>query len=150
MSGRYLTPIPGRIFATFVAATTLAAWQAAPAFASSNVPPPCDDAKSTALEIPDNQLHATSVSHELDARSTASDRADESKGPASPTRYLTPEAEATLREFFEDAPEAVDEPPAGKDPVSDSKTLPAIKARVPGISEGDLARYKRHMYRRDI
>lgn len=150
MSGRYLTLTPGRIFAIFVAATALASWQAAPAFASSNVPPPCDDAKSTALEIPDNQLHATSVSHELDARSTASDREDESKGPASPERYLTPEAEAALREFIEDAPKAVDQPPAGTDPVSDNKKLPAIKARVPGISEGDLARYKRHMYRRDI
>lgn len=149
MSGRYVTPIPGRIFA-IVAATWLASWHVAPAFASSTARATCDEPQSASIEIPADRLHATNVSHEPDARSAAAELADQTDESLASSRYPAPEAEAAMRQVFEDGSEAVSEPPPDEAFVEDDGTRPAIKARVPGVSEGDLARYKRHMYRRDI
>ncbi len=63
-----------------------------------------------------------------------------------PTRSLAPKVEAELRKAFKK--------PATSLADSDGKPLgtqrPAITTRVPGISDEQLARYKRQMYRKDI
>lgn len=146
MSGRYVTPMPGRILAFCAAAAALASWHAGPAHASSSVAASCAEAECAPLEIPASQLHASSASHEADSKNVATEQTEDALPD---TRYLPLEAEAALRQVFEDSPEAGAEPGVD-DPVEEGEKQPAIKARVPGVSEGDLARYKRHMYRRDI
>lgn len=63
-----------------------------------------------------------------------------------PIHSLAPKVEAALRKVFEK--------PATSLADSDAKPLgtqrPAITTRVPGISDEQLARYKRQMYRKDI
>lgn len=63
----------------------------------------------------------------------------------SPGHSRAPRVEALLRKVFK-------EPAARLDEINDSFNTkrPAMTTRVPGISDGQLARYKRHMYRKDI
>lgn len=63
----------------------------------------------------------------------------------SPSHSLTPRIEAVLRKVFK-------EPAARLDDIDESVSLkrPAMTTRVPGISDDQLARYKRQMYRKDI
>lgn len=146
---RYLTPGAGRMFVICATASTLASWHITPAFASSTAPATGKAPKSVSREIPTDQLHPTTVLQELDATRLAPDRANEEDETLSSARYLAPEAEA-LRQVLEDDLEAAAEPPSDDDSAEDGEKRPAIKASVPGVSEGDLARYKRHMFRRDI
>lgn len=63
----------------------------------------------------------------------------------SPSHSLAPRVEAALRKIFKD-------PAARLDDIDDSVGLkrPAMTTRVPGISDDQLIRYKRRMYRKDI
>lgn len=64
----------------------------------------------------------------------------------SPARSLAPIVEAAPSDVSD---EASTEPLAeGDKPVSDK--LPTVTARLPGVSDERLARYKRQMYRTDI
>lgn len=64
----------------------------------------------------------------------------------SPSHSLAPRVEAALRKVFKEPAtslaESDDKPPGSK--------RPTITTRVPGISDEQLARYKRQMYRKDI
>lgn len=150
MAGRYLTPISGRFFGACTAAWLLASLPGSQALASSNVPPSCDDEASIALEIPASQLHVSDINREFEAKNAAGQRSEEDESLVSPARFFTPEAKATLQQAFDKGTETVVEPTPDKEPVVESDEQPTIKARVPGVSDGELARYKRHMYRRDI
>jgi len=63
----------------------------------------------------------------------------------SPSHSLAPRVEAALRKVFK-------EPAARLDDIDESVSSkrPAMTTRVPGISDDQLARYKRQMYRKDI
>ena len=63
----------------------------------------------------------------------------------SPSHSLAPRVEAVLRKVFE-------KPAAQLDDIDESVSSkrPAMTTRVPGISDEQLARYKRQMYRKDI
>lgn len=126
MAARQEIPKLGRNFAAGAAIALLVGWHASPATASSNTPVLCDDVVDSALEIPAHKLQATIVNHEADAERVEEDAA-------------TPV----------DDENAVDTRIAEK-PIAASEKVPAMHARVPGVSDDALARYKRRMYRTDI
>lgn len=53
------------------------------------------------------------------------------EGVLSPSHYLAPRVESALQKIFSDR-------------------RPTMTTRVPGVSDDELARYKRQMYRKDI
>ena len=69
---------------------------------------------------------------------------------------LTPSAKAAMQAAFEkhSPPTDGDTLPATqtvvKQPDQTESKLPEVSARIPGISDNGLARFKRQMYRRDI
>lgn len=145
MSGTCCTTVLGKTVALLGAAAMLSWFPVTLALASAtSTAPPCDESND-ALKISDSQLHALNVSHEVDTKSAVKKRTDESAKTRSSQRYLTSEVDAALREFVENSSDDAEVPAA-----TESDRQPAMKARVPGVSDGDLARYKRHMYRRDI
>lgn len=150
MAGRYISCPAGRKFAASVAAWLLATTFSGPSVASSNVPVNCDEDRRIPLEIPTSELHATNASHEFDVEAAVPEESDTIEEPLAPAHYLTPKMDTALRQVFEDDAEAIPEPRENPKPAVGNDEQPAIKARVPGISDTDLARYKRHMYRRDI
>lgn len=64
----------------------------------------------------------------------------------SPGHSLAPRIEAALRKVFKE-PAA---PLAEREDKPVASQRPAITTRVPGISDEQLARYRRQMYRKDI
>lgn len=62
------------------------------------------------------------------------------------TRSLAPRVDAALRKVFKEPAASL----ADSDRKSPGTQRPAITTRVPGISDEQLARYKRQMYRKDI
>lgn len=150
MAGRYITRPAGRKYAASVAAWLLATTFGGASVASSNVSVDCDEARKMPLEIPTSKLHASNASHEFDIEAAVPEESDGIEEPLAPAHYLTPKMDTGLRQVFEDNAESVPEPRNDPKPAVGDDDKPAIKARVPGISDTDLARYKRHMYRRDI
>ena len=148
MSGRYLTPNPGKTIAILAAGALLATWQAT--LASTDLQSARDDAASSSLEIPADQLLVANIGHEFDATTIVVEQAEDSKDDIGATKTLGPSAEAALRQVFDDSAEASADEPDEEESEIDRGDQPLIKARVPGVSEDDLARYKRQMYRRDI
>ena len=63
----------------------------------------------------------------------------------SPSHSLAPRVEAALRKVFKESAARLDD-------IDDSERSkrPAMMTRVPGLSDDQLARYKRQMYRKDI
>jgi len=126
VAGRQANPNQGKNFVTGAAIVMLAAWHANPAGASSNTPALCDDVADAALKIPAHELQATIVNHDANAK-----RVDE-------------DAKTPVED------EKAAETPIAESPIAAGEKIPAIHARVPGISDDELARYKRRMYRTDI
>ena len=150
MARRQSTPTQGKRFAAGAAILLMAAWHAGPALASANSADNCDDASNPSFEISGSQLEAINVSHEIDASSAEITKSNNDAGKLSPAFYLPPKAEAELRKAFEKSTTPIADSPVAETPQAEGDEQPAIEARVPGVSDNDLARYKRQMYRRDI
>jgi hypothetical protein len=71
-------------------------------------------------------------------------------------KLLTPTAKAAMHAAFEKHSPSTDgdtlpaTPTSVKQAAQKESKLPAVSARIPGISDNGLARFKRQMYRRDI
>lgn len=71
-------------------------------------------------------------------------------------KLLTPAAKAAMHAAFEKHSSSTDgdtlpaEQATVKPADQKESQLPAVSARIPGISDAGLARFKRQMYRRDI
>jgi len=150
MEGRQLMRTRGNHIAAGAAILLMAAWQTGPAFASTNSAEICDDASASSFEVSGSQLEAINFSHEIDANGVEITKSNNDADELSPTHYLTPRAEVALRKVFEKSSTPVADSPVAETPLADDDQQPAVKTRVPGVSDNDLARYKRHMYRRDI
>lgn len=147
MAARQSLPKQGRSFAAGAAIVLLAAWHAEPATASSNAPVSCDDVAEVSFEVPASELKTAAVSHDVDAKGIESTDSAEEIEALSPDHYLAPRVEAVLRKVFKDSAT-----PIADTPITDSNSdkQPAMNTRVPGVSDHELARYKRQMYRTDI
>ncbi|MDJ0709895.1 MAG: hypothetical protein QNJ14_05880 [Woeseiaceae bacterium] len=101
----------------------------------------CDDHHEATLEISPSQLSATTVSHDPSTVDS-----DDSAETVSADRLLKPRFDATVREIFSD-----DEVEEDAEEVEvEAEDPAALRIRVPGVSDEDLVRFKRKMYRRDI
>lgn len=150
MAGRQSTPQHGTIFAVKAALLLLAAWFAAPAMAAPHLETRCDDVADASLDIPAHKLTADAVSHDVGAEDGETESAND---VLTPSRYLAPQAEERVREAFEDvAPPLAEAAPVSDDDVdrADEEARPSVKSRLPGVSDSELARYRRQMYRIDI
>lgn len=150
MAGQQLTRAQGNHFAASAAILLLAAWQTGPAFASANSAEICDDASTPSFQVSGSQLEAINVSNAIDANGVEITKSSNDADELAPTHYLSPRAEAALRKVFEKTSTPFADSPVAETPLADDDQQPAVKTRVPGVSDNDLARYKRHMYRRDI
>lgn len=156
MAGRYSKFSSGRLFVPSLLAAQLALTSAGTAIAASGLAP-CDDAIGGRHEVPASELHATNISHEVEAEALAPAQLDTSTTPVAAADYAKTRTEtdttaetALLRVYDESTEASNDEAsPVGRAEGNDDEQ-PLIKARMPGVSDGDLARYKRQMYRRDI
>lgn len=143
MAARQSTPNQGNRFTACAAFLVLAAWHAGPASASANSASLCDDVAKLEFEVPVEQLQANVVSHEIDAK--GSEKSVIEIEVISPSHYLAPRVEAALRKVFEDSTTSLTD---GDRPTTNA--APVMNTRVPGVSDEELGRYKRQMYRTDI
>ena len=143
MAVRHSLPTQG----SNAAALLLAALMAAPAFAASEIDSQCDQVAGPSLDIPLHEFNAEIVSHEVEADTSENDAAD------TPAQYLAPQVEATLRRAFEDPVRPLVEPaPENEEDaiVESTGEDRVMKTRVPGVTDTELERYRRQMYRIDI
>jgi hypothetical protein len=137
---------------------------ASPAIAATSAHLPCDQSTAPTLYIEHNELVSTVISHSasVDSESTHTENSQ---------NFLTPRAAAAIRDAFKNSDE-VDATPSSMDVASATRPSPlvgtsskpaasektdrnvdtesAMHTKLPGISDEDLVRYKKQMYRRDI
>lgn len=141
MAGRQATPRQGKAYgASALLVVLVSAWYAGPAIASSNTFPVCDDVNDVNLEIPVKELQVAITSNKVEADEVDIVESDTEPDTFSTTENPGPDHEAILHEVFEETTTR----------FSESDEWPAMNARVPGLSDDELARYKRQMYRTDI
>jgi hypothetical protein len=102
----------------------------------------CSKTHDATLEISENELSATLVSHEIEIRDS-----DDKVDTLSADHLLGPRAAATIREAFADSDDVTEQTEAQP---SDADDTIIMNTRVPGFSDDELARFKRQMYRKDI
>jgi hypothetical protein len=101
----------------------------------------CSETRDATLEVSDNELSATLVNHELEIQDA--DGVD----ALSASHLLRPRAAATIREAFADSDDETEQPEAKQAEADDTVIM---NTRVPGLSDDEMARFKRLMYRKDI
>lgn len=116
----------------------VALWHAAPAIASFDTVSACSDLTETRLQLTATDLEESVLPPDVDANEVES--SDDLAERIAPTRFLSPGNEVSVSgELQQDlAPLAIEE------------QRPAMNARVPGVSDEVLSRYKRQMLRKDI
>ena len=115
---------------------------ALPVLAAPNHDILCDDHHEATLDVTASELTATPVSHEPETK-----EAEDSAETVSADQLLKPRFDATVREIFADEDEDGEDVEETEIEVEDPA---ALRIRVPGVSDEDLVRFKRKMYRRDI
>ncbi len=128
--------------AGITASLVLAAWFASPALAAPARDAICDDGHDATLDVREQQLTATPVSHDME-QETAADEVD----VLSADHLLKPSVEAIIREVFTDGEDETESTEAIQTEADDPVIM---NTRIPGVSDDELARFKRQMYRRDI
>lgn len=172
MAQRRHTPKQTKSIAAEAAIVVTAAIFSLPALATNQSSIPCPKSERATLSVPKTELTASKVSHDI--AYTAADKATVVVRTklANPASLLAPRAEAAIREAFEDSSkESASPAPAGtflktstvtppmvdidtgNDAVIDeTETSPesGMNTRLPGVSDADLSRFKKQMFRRDI
>ena len=141
MVGRPDTPKQGKTTAT-LALLLLSGGFAVPVLAAPNHDILCDEHHEATLDISAEELVAKPVSHELENQ-----KDQENTETVSADQLLQPRFDATVREIFADDEEDVQDADAEAEAEEQPK---ALRIRVPGVTDEDLVRFKRQMYRRDI
>ena len=153
-----------------LALAAFAVCQCAPLLAATPNSILCDDTGEAALDFVFPELSTQVVDHDISMTTLDEIAAAAEKMEMSPARLLAPRAEAAIRNAFgfdDEFPsqhESADYDPqrsmlpiAGTDrPVNSERNESrtdkplGLTTRLPGISDDDLSRYKKQMYRRDI
>ena len=170
MAERRISPKQPKSFAADAAIFLTAALFSLPALASNSTPIPCPLSEQATLEVLPDELVASTVSHDVSYVVAGKPPAAKSSDIANPVSLLAPRAEAAIREAFRDgetdaARTTVSElirtvittPMAGTEadidaPEADAKieTPSGMTTRLPGVSDDELSRFKKQMFRRDI
>lgn len=152
MAGRYLKSAYHGVAVPSALGALLALAASGTAVAASGLAP-CDDSVAAIHDVPPGQLQATNVAHEAVPETDAPKGLGRATPPLASANYMQSEAvakAAPLPAYDQDAEAVTDEISPDEVSSGDDDNRPSIKARVPGVSDGDLARYKKHMLRRDI
>lgn len=128
--------------AASTACLVLAALIAGPALAAPAHDALCDKSHDATLDVSENQLTATAVSHDVEQEASA-DNVD----ILSDDHLLKSSVEAIVREAFADDEDDAELAEALQTDADDPVIL---NTRVPGVSDDELARFKRQMFRKDI
>lgn len=150
MAGQQVVPTVGKSFATGVLVLLAAAWYATPVFASASSPKMCEDAASSAFEIPVTALDAMGVAEDLQSDSIGAIQPNNDGNELPASRYVPASTGTQLRGDRTDKTAREYDDPGTDSRVTVGDKQSTVKTRVPGVSDDDLARYKRQMYRRDI
>jgi len=102
----------------------------------------CSETHDATLEVPENELTASLVSHEMEDQDAA-DKVD----TLSADHLLRPSAAATIREVFADGDDETEQSEAAQNEADETVFM---NTRVPGFSDDELVRFKRLMFRKDI
>jgi hypothetical protein len=145
MAVRPSEPKQGKVSAAAV--LLLAGLFAGPVCGAPNHEIICDDAHDATLEISSDELTASTVSHELENDDVAAEIASE-MGILPQGHALKPNVEAAVRDMFTDSEK--DSAAHDVNEAQESDTAVIMNTRVPGISDDQLARIKRQMFRKDI
>jgi hypothetical protein len=150
---------------SFAAATALlvvAGVLATPALAATSDPLPCKEATEATLHVHVNTLTTEVVSHNLPPATISKKSSLEASvlqktEVSSSSSLLVPRAEAAIRDVFDDSDELTISSASTKsqpEPITEDdgrqESDIGMNPKLPGISDDDLARYKKQMYRRDI
>lgn len=150
MFGRRYRSIQRNTFAAGAAVFVMAGICTAPALAATSAQIDCpEEATRATLDVPARFLATDFVSH-----SVPEAEIDEAEITPS-SSLLAPRAAAAIRNAFISShtpPMAGTDAKAVSDPEDDESTLPdsGLNTELPGVSDEELARYKKQMYRRDI
>jgi hypothetical protein len=150
MAEQQVAPTVGKAFATGVLVLLAAAWYAAPVLASASSPKMCKDAPSSAFEIPATALDAMKIGADRQSDGIDSSQPRNDGNELSASRYLPASAGARLRRDLKEKTVRDSDDPVTETHATDGEKQSTVKTRVPGVSDVDLARFKRQMYRRDI
>lgn len=133
-------PKQGKPFMVAVALILLVcAGHTAPAIASNTLAM-CDDVADVRLGIDADELQATIASNNIVTKEVEAVESTIEGDASSAGEDLVPGVEAAPRQVVEKTTSQ----------IAEDDDQPAMKARVPGISDDELARYKRQMFRTDI
>jgi len=143
MAIRQSMPNQGSSFVAGAAIVMLAAWHTGPAFAATSSSALCDDVADLTFRVPAKELQANEVSHDVDTKVVA--KTEHAIDTLPPSHYLAPRVNAALREMFKDKTAALSD-----SDTTEGSNPPVMKTYVPGVSDEELAQYKRQMYRTDI
>ena len=124
------------------ACLVLAALMASPVLAAPAYDTLCENTHSATLEVAQNELTAAPVSHDVEQDSPA-DKVD----VLSADHLLKPSVEAIVREAFADTD---DEEDVSETSHTEAEDPVMMNTRVPGVSDDELARFKRQLLRKDI
>jgi len=130
------------VAASLLLTALVATLSAAPTFAAPAYEALCNKTHDATLDVSENELTATPVSHDV-VEPDSADRVD----VLSADHLLKPRVEATVREVFVDSDDEA-EPAEAVPTEADDPVI--MNTRVPGVSDDELARFKRQMYRKDI
>lgn len=162
MAERRYSPKQPKSFAADAAIFLTAALFSLPALASSSTQIPCPLTDQATLEVSTDELVATKVSHDVSYVAPGKGSVTRTSDIVNPMSLLAPRAEAAIREAFRDSDTVatktlITPPMAGTAPElaesdEDAKieTPSGMTTRLPGVSDDDLSRFKKQMFRRDI
>lgn len=171
MAKRRDTPRKTKSIAAEAAIFVTAAIFSLPALATNDSPIPCPESEQATLTVAKNELVASKVSHDISYVTPDKAPVAVKTKIVNPASLLAPRAEAAIREAFEDSDEETASPaPVGtfirsavtppmveaetsSDPViedTESQSDSGMTTRLPGVSDDDLSRFKKQMFRRDI
>jgi|GEM_PF-1323315 len=134
----------------------------APALAATSDPLPCRAATEATLHVQVETLTTEVVSHNLPATTIGENSAPaasalEEMEVSSSSSLLAPRAVAAIKDAFSDGEERTISSASAKtqpEPIVEDDELQeseiGMKPKLPGVSDDDLSRHKKQMYRRDI
>ena len=151
-------------FAAAAALLVVSGVLASPAIAATSSLLPCKEATQATLHVHSNELTTTVVSRTAAETSVGKTSLLENVAMSSSENLLAPRAEAAIRDAFQESEalvvvnSAITAPMAGTKTQTETVTEEdepvksdlSMNTKLPGISDDDMLRYKKQMYRRDI
>lgn len=169
MAERRIPPKQPGSFAANAAILLTAAFFSLPAVASSSTPIPCPKSEQPNLKVSTDALAATTVSHDISYVTPSQNAVPKQSENINPASLLAPRAEAAIREAFGESEQSPTVAPVIEliktvtPPMADGETQldefeedatietpSGMTTRLPGVSDDDLSRFKKQMFRRDI